>query len=142
MQRMKRTTPDAGTKKAKKRATPFPFVLEMLEPLSPLTRPMFGCTAVYVGEKIVLVLRDKEDGREDNGVWLATTEEHHASLAAEFPSMRSIGVLGGGTTGWQLLPSAAPDFEESAVRACELILSGDPRIGKVPKPRKLKPRQT
>ena len=121
------------------KAIPFPFVLEMLEPLSPLTRPMFGCTAVYVGEKIVLILRSRDDGREDNGVWLATTLEHHASLAAEFPSMRSIGVLGAGTTGWQVLPFDEPDFEESAVRACELILSGDPRIGKVPKQRRMRP---
>jgi hypothetical protein len=124
---------DVTTKPAKK--IPFAFVVDMLAPLSPLTRPLFGCISVYVGEKIVLALRDKPKWRDDNGVWLATTHEHHASLAAEFPSMRSIGVLGSPPTGWQVLPSGALDFEESAVRACELILSGDPRIGKVPKPR-------
>ena len=58
------------------------------------TRPMFGCLAVYVEDKIVLILRDKRDKTADNGVWLATTEEHHESLRREFPMMRSIQVLG------------------------------------------------
>ncbi len=92
---------------------------------------MFGCIAVYVGEKIVLVLRDK-GGTPDDGVWLATTEQHHESLRLEFPHMRSIQVLGKSVTGWQLLPGDAPDFEEAALRACELIVRGDVRIGKVP----------
>jgi len=110
---------------------PHEFVLEALAPGRPTTRPMFGCLAVYIGAKIAMVLRDKPGGA-DNGVWLATTKEHHESLRREFPNLRSIGVLGKGETGWQVLPAEAPDFEEAALRACELILAGDPRIGKVP----------
>ena len=86
----------------------------------------------YVEDKIVLILRDKRDKTSDNGVWLATTEEHHESLRREFPNMRSIQVLGKKVTGWQVLPVDAPDFEEAALRACELIIARDPRIGKVP----------
>lgn len=97
---------------------------------------MFGCLAVYVGDKIVFVLRDKPGATADNGMWLATTREHHESLHTEFPNMRSIQVLGKEVTGWQLLPANAPDFEEAAFRACELIMAKDPRIGKVPKPRR------
>jgi hypothetical protein len=102
---------------------------------------MFGCLAVYVQhaiqektvqEKIVLILRDKPSQTADNGVWLATTKEHHQSLLQEFPNMRSIRVLGKKVTGWQILPADAGDFEEAALRACELVLAGDPRIGKVP----------
>jgi len=93
---------------------------------------MFGCLAVYVANKIVLILRDKSDETTDNGVWLATTKDHHESLRREFPNMRSIRVLGKGVTGWQVLPADAPDFEEAALRACERILARDPRIGKVP----------
>jgi hypothetical protein len=93
---------------------------------------MFGCEAVYVGEKIVLILRLKEDSTSDNGIWIATTPEHHTSLRKIFPSLKSIDVFGQGVTGWQVLPSSASDFEESAMLACELILSGDERIGKVP----------
>jgi hypothetical protein len=50
--------------------------------------------------------------------------------------MRSIQVLGNAVTGWQVLPADAADFEEAALLACELIHSRDPRIGKVPKPRR------
>ena len=117
-----------------KRRKPIPhaFVLDALAALSPVTRPMFGCLAIYVGEKIVLILRDKRDQTADNGVWLATTTEHHQSLRREFPSMRSIQVLGKKVTGWQVLPADAEDFEQAALHACDLVLAGDPRIGKVP----------
>jgi hypothetical protein len=115
-----------------RKAVPHEFVLDAIAPLSPETRSMFGCLAVYVQDKIVLILRDKRDGTADNGVWLATTEEHHQSLRREFPNMRSIQVLGKKVTGWQVLPADTKDFEEAAMRACELVLAGDPRIGKVP----------
>jgi hypothetical protein len=115
-----------------RKAVPHEFVLDALAPLSPHTRPMFGCLAVYVGEKIVLILRNKGEAAADNGVWLATTEEHHQSLRQEFPNMRSIGMFGKEVTGWQVLPADAPDFEEAALRACDLILARDSRIGKVP----------
>ncbi len=115
-----------------RKAVPHEFVLEAIAALSPKTRPMFGCLAVYVEDKIVLILRDKRDKTADNGVWLATTEEHHESLRREFPNMRSIQVLGKKVTGWQVLPVDAPDFEEAALLACELIVARDPRIGKVP----------
>ena len=115
-----------------RKSIPHEFVLDAIAPASPETRPMFGCLAVYVRDKIVLILRDRRDEPADNGVWIATTREHHASLGREFPNMRSIGVLGKKVTGWQILPSDASDFEEAALHACELIVAGDPRIGKVP----------
>jgi hypothetical protein len=115
-----------------RKTVPHEFVLEALAALSPRTRPMFGCLAVYVEDKIVLILRDKRDKIADNGVWLATTEEHHESLRREFPNMRSIQILGKKVTGSQVLPMDAPDFEEAALRACELVVARDPRIGKVP----------
>ena len=111
----------------------------MLEPLPLLaieTRSMFGCLAVYVGDKIVLMLRDRQKEIADNGVWLATTKEHHESLQREFPQMRSIQLFGKEVTGWQVLPADAPEFRSAALRACELILARDPRIGKVPKGRR------
>jgi hypothetical protein len=120
----------------KRKSIPHEFVLDALASLSPRTNPMFGCLAVYVGEKIVLILRDKPSATDDNGVWLATTHEHHASLRRDFPNMRSIAVLGDKVTGWQLLPADADDFEDAAQHACELVLAGDPRIGKIPNARR------
>ena len=105
-----------------KKSTPYDFVLEALYTLHPRTNPMFGCTAVYVGEKIVFVLREKEDHTQDNGVWIATTREHHESLKKDFPTMRSIGVLGPPPTGWQILPADNSNFEVDVVKACELVL--------------------
>jgi hypothetical protein len=119
----------------------FDFVLEEIADLEPWTRPMFGCTAVYVGEKIVFCLREKKDSPHDNGVWIATTKEHHASLRRELPSMRSIEVFGVGETGWQVLPAAASDFEESVLRVCALVRAGDARIGKVPLPKRARSRR-
>ena len=115
---------------------PYEFVLDALAEMSPRTNPMFGCLAIYVGDKIVLVLREKAGPSPDNGVWLATTIDHHESLRRDFPNMRSIEVLGNNVTGWQVLPADAPDFEETAMRACEMVLAQDPRIGKVPKARR------
>ena len=130
---------DDGFANVKKRKTPpYPFVLEALDGLSPETKPMFGCLAVYVGDKIVVILREKVDESEDNGVWLATTKEHHESLRLDFPSMRSIRGRGKKLTGWQVLPADAGGFEEAAMRACELVIGGDPRIGKVPESRRMK----
>lgn len=120
-----------------RKAPPHEFVLDALSSLELRTRHLFSGFAVYVGPKIVCVLRDRPTHAEDNGMWLATMQEHHESLRREFPSLRSIAVLaGGGVTGWQLIPADAPDFEEAALRACELILKRDPRIGKVPKPKR------
>jgi hypothetical protein len=124
---------------SRRKPVPHEFVLGALAAVSPRTRSMFGCLAVYVEDKIVLILRDKHKaGETDNGVWLATTEEHHQSLRRDFPSMRSIKVLGKRVTGWQVLPADVPDFEEAALRACEFVLAGDPRIGKVPGARRAK----
>src|SRR2546430_15864843 len=95
---------------------PHEFVLDAIASLSPRTRPMFGCVAVYVEEKIVLILRDKPGADADNGVWLATTTEHHESLRREFPQMRSIGVLGKEVTGWQVLAAGAAGLEETGRR--------------------------
>jgi hypothetical protein len=124
----------------KRKPPPHEFVLDAIASLSPHTHPMFGCLAVYVKDKIVFVLRDKAASTRDNGVWLATTKEHHASLLQQFPNMRSIRVLGKSVTGWQVLPADAPDFESAVLRACELVLAGDPRIGKVPEGRRARRR--
>jgi hypothetical protein len=121
---------------ARRRAVvPHEFVLDALASLTPTTRRMFGCLAVYVEDRIVLILREREDSQADNGVWLATAAEHHASLQRQLPSMRSIQIFGTGVTHWQVIPTDAADFERAALDACALIAAGDARIGKVPKRR-------
>src|SRR5215472_18289007 len=156
---MKRETAEEALFVVKgRKSVPHEFVLEALAEVEPRTNPMFGCLAVYVGKKIVMILRDKKadesrkktswarDVRKrdrperpdvqvtrDNGAWLATTIEHHESLRREFPNMRSVAVFGKKVTGWQVLPADEPDFELAVLRACEMVVAGDGRIGKVPK---------
>jgi hypothetical protein len=129
----KAVNPDFGLKMKPRKALPFEFVLEALGSTPITTRAMFGCHAIYVGEKVVLMLRQKEYDTDDNGVWIATKPEHHESLRREFPHLRPIRLMGGKIASFQNLPAEAPDFEEAAVRACELIRAKDARIGNVPK---------
>ena len=118
----------------KKKGPAYAFVLDELDALDPHTKPMFGCTAVYVGERIVLILRERESRADDNGVWVAIPQEHQAALRKQLPSLRAVGVLAEqGSTGWQNLPADGADFEEEVLRACALIRAGEPRIGRVPK---------
>jgi len=116
----------------KKKKIPFEFVIENLLPLDPVVKPMFGCHAIYIAERIIFILRDRPKHPEDNGVWLATSIEYHESLKGEFPSMRSITVFGPGATKWQVLPLEDDNFETEVNKACDLVLKGDERIGKIP----------
>lgn len=117
---------------------PFEFVLEELAPLKPRVKAMFGCHAIYVGERIVFILRMRDDFVDDNGVWFATVPQYHESLREDFPSLRHIRLFGGRPTTWQNLPLEADDFEESVYRACARVLKGDPRFGKIPGARRPK----
>jgi len=119
----------------KKKKVAFDFVLEELYTLEPIVKPMFGSHAVYVKDKIVLILRSRDSYEFDNGVWLATSREHHASLKKDFPGMRTIALFGGAESAWQNLPADGEHFEEEVMKACTFILRGDPRIGKIPKRR-------
>lgn len=121
-----------------KKPIAYEFILDELARISPLVKPMFGSHAIYRGEEIVLIVREKDNHVEDNGIWIATTPEHHGSLQEDFPNMRSIVMFGPGPTGWQNLPADSDDFEESAYRVCKLVVNSDPRIGKIPASRKKK----
>lgn len=115
---------------------PFEFVLEELDRIHPRVKSMFGCYAIYIGEKLVLILRQRNEHTDDNGVWLAALHEHHASLKKDFPCMRSVRLLGTVESVWQNIPVDEDDFEELVLKACRFILKGDVRIGKIPKKKK------
>jgi hypothetical protein len=112
---------------------PFPFVLEELSPLRPTVKQMFGFTSVYLGEKLLCSLRDSVKRPGSNGMWLYTTTEHLESLAREFPqlSKRQLWRSRSGDKAWVVIASRLEEFEEYAFKACELILNGDRRIGRL-----------
>jgi hypothetical protein len=120
-----------------KKNIPFDFVFDYLLPVEVAVKPMFGLFAVYVGEKIVLMLRQRTKYPEINGVWIATNKEHHRSLKKDLPSLRSISNYSDETieTEWQLLPVDSDDFENEVIKVCEFIRHNDPRIGRIPKSR-------
>jgi len=131
-----------GVAKPKRRSAPYPFVVEALAPLEPEVRPMFSGFAVYVGEKIVLMLRDSQKQPEDNGVWLVFSETANLAdpgIRLDFPSIRLIQLLGGKISHWRLIPADSSNFESEALHACELLLKHDVRFGRVPQSRKTRP---
>ena len=110
---------------------PFPFVLEELAPLRPTIKRMFGFTHVYLDDRLLCSLRDSVKQTGTNGMWLYTTTEHAESLAREFPNLSRRQLWRSGKNAWIVLAARLGDFEEYAFRACELILNGDRRIGRV-----------
>ena len=79
-----------------RKPVPHEFVLDAIATLSPKTRSMFGCLAIYVQDKIVFILRDKGDQAADNGVWLATTEvaDHSGTTGANLPYVPTRSAIG------------------------------------------------
>ena len=125
-----------------KKNIPFSFVFDYLHPLDITIKPMFGCHAVYANGKILIILRKRVDHTDANGIWIATGKEYHLSLKAEFPNMGSVYLLSDGKkeTDWQMIHEDDVDFEEAAIKLCEMIVRNDARIGRIPKPKKKKAR--
>ncbi|MGI8898658.1 MAG: hypothetical protein ACR2IB_09725 [Pyrinomonadaceae bacterium] len=110
---------------------PFPFVLEELASLRPTIKRMFGFTYVYLDHKLLFSLRDSVKQPSTNGIWIYTTAEHLESLAREFPQLPRRQLWRSGKNCWVVLASRLEDFEEYAFKACELVLKGDQRVGRV-----------
>ena len=115
------------------RQSRFQFVLDELLPVRPAVRRMFGFTYVYLDERLLLSLRESAKQPQYNGVWLYTEAEHVEGLRAEFPELprRCFWRSKKTGSGWVILSAGLEDFEECAYRACELILRGDRRVGRV-----------
>ena len=132
----------SGLAKPKRRSAPYPFIIEALASLEPEVRPMFSGFAVYVGEKIVLMLRESPKHPEDNGVWLVFSETAKIAdpaILRDFPSLRLINLLGGKIAHWRLIPADSSSFESEALHACELLLKHDVRFGRIPRSRQTRP---
>jgi hypothetical protein len=120
-----------------KRRDPFPFVLDELNSIRPTIKRMFGFTSVYLDEKLLCSLRDSVRQPGSNGMWLYTTTEHVESLGREFPQLPKRQLWRSGKNAWVILASRLEYFEEYAFKACELILKGDQRIGRITRPKAL-----
>ena len=126
-----------GLPKTKKNP-PYAFVTEALSGTDLRMRAMFGCTAVYVGEKITFVLCDREAMREDIGVWVCIPDEFTKPMKEAYPDLRGVSFFENENSAWQCLPASNPRFEELALHFCAMARRGDPRIGRIPKTKQTK----
>ncbi|MCH8330131.1 MAG: hypothetical protein IH946_01930 [Bacteroidetes bacterium] len=98
---------------------------------------MFGCFGLYLNDKIYFFIRNRDDKKELNGVWLAVSAaDHYESLAKELPSINQDKKLvedKRSDNKWLLLSAFDDQFESLVSRACQLILNNDKRIGKITK---------
>lgn len=114
---------------------PYNFVLDYLAGVDIVIKPMFGFYGIYTGGKLCLCLirrekplirREKEPLQK--GVFIATVVENVDSLKLDFPRAE-FEMLKEGKV-WVFVSEDLPEFEAYAIRACEMIASGDPRIGR------------
>jgi hypothetical protein len=122
----------------KKHEISFDFILDYLLPIETTVKPFFGMFAIYYREKLLLILRERNNQPGMNGIWIATNDNGAESLKKEWPVLCSIQGLRSkkAGTGWVMIPAKADDFEKCAIGICELIVHRDPRIGRIPPPRK------
>ncbi len=109
---------------------PYQFVLRYLYPVRPIIRKMFGCYALYHQHKMIFFLRDKSLQPEFNGVFLATQPQFITALQNEIHHSKMQFDLDGSTDSWIFISEDLEDFERRVKAACELIKTGDERIGK------------
>src|SRR5271155_498170 len=110
---------------------PFDFVLDYL-PGNIIVKKMFGMHYIYLGKRIMLILRLRPNEAELNGIWVATSKIHHPSLKNIIPALGAFFINNDERQGnWLFLKDDAEDFEGAAIKICELICHGDAKIGKV-----------
>ena len=110
---------------------PFPFVIDELFSLRPTIKQAFGFTYVYLDDRLLCGLRNSKKQPGTNGLWLFTTTEYLESLGREFPDLSRRYLWRSGKNAWVILPSRLGEFEEYAFKACELMLNGDRRVGRL-----------
>ena len=95
------------------------------------TKRMFGGLAAYLHERLMLVLVEPtKTGRwKWHGVLVGTSREHHASIRAEFPSLKPHGFL----QKWLFIDSADEDFESTMEAVARRVARNDPRFGVEPR---------
>lgn len=113
-----------------KKPMPFEFLLDYL-PGGIIIKPAIGMFNIYFDGKIVLIFRQTARNPQHNGIWISTSHEHHASLMAEIPAIAEFKLEEGFDTAWLQLSNDDDDFENAAIRLCELVSRKDERIGKL-----------
>jgi hypothetical protein len=116
--------------KKKPKTHPLLWVVEaLMEEPSYLPKPMFGCLAIYLHGRLMLVLAS---GQEPwNGLLIPTEHQSHDAIVKEFQEVVQHSVL----KKWLYLPEAIEDFETVASDIVEAVRMNDQRFGVEPKER-------
>jgi len=119
--------------KKKKLQNPFLWVVEsIMEEPSYIDRAWFGCRAIYLHGRLMLVLCAGEEPW--NGLLIATEHKFHDSIREDFDYLVQHPVL----KKWLYLAETSEDFENVAMDIVEAIRIRDQRFGIEPKERKRK----
>ncbi|MDB4904839.1 MAG: hypothetical protein JWQ63_4120 [Mucilaginibacter sp.] len=111
------------------KSIPFDFVFDYL-PTGITVKKMFGMHYIYLGKRIMLILRRRDNESDLNGIWVATSKEHHQSLKNDIQELGAFFINGDERHGnWLLIQDNSEDFENAAIKVCELISHYDTRIG-------------
>jgi len=120
--------PSSG-KKIKKQHPLLWVVESLMEEPSYLEKPMFGCLAIYLHGRLMLVLAS---GVEPwNGLLIPTEHQFHDAILKEFSDIVQHSVL----KKWLYLPEATEDFETVASDIVEAVRMNEQRFGVEPKER-------
>jgi hypothetical protein len=117
--------------KKKKPQNPLLWVVEsIMDEPSYIDRAWFGCRAIYLHGRLMLVLCSGEEPW--NGLLIATEKEFHEDIRQEFETVVQHPVL----KKWLYLPENSENFESVSSEIVDAIRIGDERFGVEPKERK------
>lgn len=109
---------------------PYDFVLSFLHPAKTKKRKMLGGYALYANNKLLMLLRNSHVSPEYNGIFIATLPEFFVELQNEIHTSRMQFDLDGTKDSWIFISEDLNDFEQKVKAACQLIKSGDERVGR------------
>jgi hypothetical protein len=119
-----------SSRKRIRKQHPLLWVVESLtEEPSYLEKPMFGCLAIYLHGRLILVLASGEEPWD--GLLIPTEHQFHDAILKEFRDVVQHSVL----KKWLYLPEATEDFETVASDIVEAVRMNDLRFGVEPQER-------
>ena len=104
-------------------------VESLMEEPSYLEKPMFGCLAIYLHGRLMLVLASGEEPWD--GLLIPTEHQFHDAIVKEFSDVVQHSVL----KKWLYLSEATEDFETVASDILGAVRMNDQRFGVEPKER-------
>ncbi|HJW29294.1 MAG TPA: hypothetical protein VJ508_08565 [Saprospiraceae bacterium] len=121
----------ASSTKKKKPQNPLLWVVDsIMEEPSYVDRAWFGCRAIYLYGRLMLVLCSGEEPW--NGLLIPIGHQLHDGIRKDFKTVKQHPVL----KKWLYLAEASEDFETVAFDIVEVIRMNDERFGIEPKERR------